>query len=171
MTARLDESVVEALDEAVRAGLGPSRGWVVASAVREWLERHGEDAIVASYRRRYEARDGAHDDLVAALAQFSLAACLAEEPQLIHRGDIWDAEIPGVGIHPVIVTRDSAIPVLSSLLCVLVTSTFHHHVAEVASGTAEGLRHDSAANCDNVFTLTKRTLSRQGGRLDSIKIA
>ena len=78
VTARLDESVVDALDEAVRAGLGPNRGSVVAAAVREWLQRHGEDAIVASYSNRYGPSDQSHDDLIAAIAQFSVAACLGD---------------------------------------------------------------------------------------------
>lgn len=90
---------------------------------------------------------------------------------LINRGDIWDAQIPGVGSHPVvIVTRDTAIPVLSSLVCVLISSTFHHHVAEVALGQSEGLGHECAANCDNVFTLPKSVLSRRRGRLDAVKM-
>ena len=91
---------------------------------------------------------------------------------LIQRGDIWDADIPGVGVHPVVVvTRDTAIPVLSSLVCVLVTSTYHHHVAEVSLGREQGLAHDCAANCDNLFTLPVNVLSRLRGRLAPIKLA
>jgi mRNA interferase MazF len=90
---------------------------------------------------------------------------------LISRGEVWDAEIPGVGRHPVVVvTRDSAIPALSSVTCVLVTSTFHGHVAEVELGAGEGLGRSSAANCDNVFTLPKRILSRRRGMLDAHKL-
>ncbi len=91
---------------------------------------------------------------------------------LIQRGDIWDATIPGVGVHPVvIVTRDTAIPILSSLVCVLVTSTYHHHVAEVSLGPDQGLDHECAANCDNVFTLPVKVLTRRRGRLAPIKLA
>jgi mRNA interferase MazF len=91
---------------------------------------------------------------------------------LIRRGDIWDADIPGVGIHPVVVvTRDTAIPVLSSLVCVLITGSFHGHVAEVAVGPAQGLDHDSAASCDNVFTLPQRVITRRRGHLDTAKLA
>jgi mRNA interferase MazF len=91
---------------------------------------------------------------------------------LIQRGEVWDTDIPGVGIHPVVVvTRDTAIPVLSSLVCVLVTSSFHGHVAEVAIGKQQGLDHDSAANCDSVFTLPRRVLTRRRGRLDTAKLA
>ena len=90
---------------------------------------------------------------------------------LIHRGDVWDADIPGVGLHPVVVvTRDTAIPVLSSLVCVLVTGTFYGHVAEVAVGPQQGLDHESAANCDNLFTLPRRVLTRRRGHLDTAKL-
>ena len=78
VTARLDESVVDALDEAVEAGLAPTRGAVVAAAVREWLAVHSEDGIVESYRRRYATAEPAADELTAALANFSVAACLAD---------------------------------------------------------------------------------------------
>lgn len=78
MTARLDESVVEAVDRAVVAGLAPNRGAVVARAVAEWLDRHGEEAIVESYRRRYGSVDPARDQLMQKLAAFSIAACLSD---------------------------------------------------------------------------------------------
>lgn len=91
---------------------------------------------------------------------------------LIHRGEVWDADVPGVGVHPVvIVTRDTAIPVLSSLVCVLVTSRFRDHVAEVPVGETEGLDHESAINCDNLFTLPREVLTRRRGRLDPVKLA
>ena len=90
---------------------------------------------------------------------------------LIARGDVWDAAIPGVGTHPVVVvTRDSAVPLLSTLVCALVTSTFHGHVAEVEVGHDEGLDHDSALNCDNLFTLPKAVLIRRRGRLSLSKL-
>ena len=91
---------------------------------------------------------------------------------LIARGDVWDAEIPGVGRHPVVVaTRDTAVPLVTALVCVLVTSSVHGHVAEVAVGSEEGLDHECAANCDNIFTLPKAVLSRRRGRLGPAKLA
>jgi hypothetical protein len=79
VTARLDETTVTALDNAVRAGLTPSRGAAVAEAVAEWLARHGEAAVVESYQRRYATADPAHDDLVARIGAFSASACLAAD--------------------------------------------------------------------------------------------
>lgn len=90
---------------------------------------------------------------------------------LIARGEVWEADVPGVGRHPVVIaTRDSALPLLSAVACVLVTSRFRGHVAEIALGPEEGLDHRSAANCDNVFTLPRRVLVRRRGRLGRAKL-
>lgn len=80
--------------------------------------------------------------------------------------------MPGVGTHPVVVVtrdRESAIPVLSGLVCALVTSTFHGHVAEVEVGGEEGLSHSCAINCDNIFTLPEQVLVRRRGQLGPAK--
>jgi len=77
VTARFDPEVVDALDRAVEAGIGATRAAIIAAAVREWLSHHGEDAIADSYRRRYAEADRDHDQLVADIASFSVAACLA----------------------------------------------------------------------------------------------
>ena len=78
MTTRLDPAVVDAIDRCVAAGLGPNRGSIVSAAVRAWLAEHSEEAIIASYRRRY-AHDAAHEDLIGHVAEFSVAACLAAD--------------------------------------------------------------------------------------------
>ena len=78
VSARLEDGVVAALDRAVAAGLAANRAAVIAQAVGEWLVRHSEKEIVASYRRRYSAPEPEHDDLIERLAAFSVAACLAE---------------------------------------------------------------------------------------------
>jgi len=85
---------------------------------------------------------------------------------VIHRGDVFDAELPIAGRHPVvIVTREVAIPVLSALTVALVTSTVRGHRAEVSLGREEGLEHECVANCDQLFTIPKGRLSRRRGRL------
>ncbi len=89
---------------------------------------------------------------------------------LISRGEIWDADIPGVGKHPVVViTRDSALSLVTSVVCVLITSSVHGHVAEVEVGLEEGLSRVSSANCDNIFTLPKTVLTWRRGRLGPSK--
>lgn len=79
ITTRLDEDTVDSLDRAVRAGAAPSRAAVVAEAVREWLARHSEQAIEASYRRAYTEHDPEHDALVARLGSY--AARVATEAE------------------------------------------------------------------------------------------
>lgn len=78
ITTRLDEQTVDALDRAVRAGVGPSRAAVVAEAVQEWLARHSEDAIAASYRRAYAEPDAEHDQLLARLSAYSASVVMNE---------------------------------------------------------------------------------------------
>lgn len=70
-----------------------------------------------------------------------------------------------------VVTRDSAIPLLTSVVCVLITSTIRGHAAEVSLDEADGLKHDSAANCDNLFTLPKSLLKRRRGQIGAQKLA
>ncbi len=90
---------------------------------------------------------------------------------MIFRGEIWDAEIPGVGRHPVVIaTRNTAIPLLTNLVCVLVTSIYRGHVAEVEVGSEEGLSHTSAINCDNIFTLPKTILVKRRGSLGPVAL-
>lgn len=79
VTARLDEATVEALDKAVIAGLARTRGAIVSAAVADWLDRHSEESIVASYQHRYANPDPEVDQLVAKLGAFSAAACLAAD--------------------------------------------------------------------------------------------
>ena len=91
---------------------------------------------------------------------------------MIHRGDVWDADIPVAGVRPaVVITREMALPVLQSVTLVGVTSTFRGHAAEVPVGRAEGLDHESVANADHVFTLPKKRLLRYRGRLGPERLA
>lgn len=85
---------------------------------------------------------------------------------LIDRGDVFDAELPGLGSRPVVViTRQAAIPVLTNVAVVLVTSTVRGHPAELPLGPEHGLDHECVANCDNLLTLPKRRLIARRGSL------
>ena len=87
---------------------------------------------------------------------------------MIHRGEVYDADFPIGGPHPaVVVTREQAIPVLSSVAVVLVTTTVRGHPAEVSLGPSSHLDlADSVANCDDIATLPKARLGRYRGRLN-----
>lgn len=89
---------------------------------------------------------------------------------MIARGEVWDADL-GPMVRPVTVaTRETAIPVLSQLLCVAVTKTLRGHPAEVELSSAHGLEEPSAANCDWVITLPKERLLRRRGALDPVTV-
>lgn len=79
VTTRLDQKTVEALDKAVAAGLASNRSAIVSEAVSDWLAQHGEDAIVNSYRHRYQTPDHDHDELMSKIGAFSASACLAAD--------------------------------------------------------------------------------------------
>ena len=84
----------------------------------------------------------------------------------VRRGGVYDAALPGAGRHPVVVlTRDVAVPVLTSVVVALVTSTVRGIPSEVPLGPECGLTRDSVVNCDNLFTVPKSTLVRHRGDL------
>ena len=64
-----------------------------------------------------------------------------------------------------IVTRDTAIPVLSQIVVALVTGTVRGLPTEVPLGPEHGLARESVVNCDNLFTLPKQALGRRRGTL------
>ncbi len=85
---------------------------------------------------------------------------------MIARGDVWDVDL-GAAVRPVVViTRETAIPVLSRLNCVVVTSTVRGHVAEVELAGSHGVREPSAANCDWLVNVAKDRFLRHRGELD-----
>jgi mRNA interferase MazF len=92
---------------------------------------------------------------------------------VIHRGDVYDADFPLAGPHPaVVITREEAIPVLSAVAVVLVTSTVRGHPAEVPlEGSHLDLREHSIVNCDDLATLPKRLLNRYRGHLSPGQLA
>lgn len=84
----------------------------------------------------------------------------------IARGDVFDADIPGLGRRPVVVvTRQLVIPVLTSITVAQVTSRVRGIRSEVAVGEAEGLDRDCVVNCDNLSTVPKGALLRRRGAL------
>lgn len=85
---------------------------------------------------------------------------------LIDRGDVFDADIPGLGVRPVVViTRQVAIPVLSAVAVAMVTSTVRGIPSEIPLNFEHGLEQSCAANCDNLVTLAKARLHTRRGSL------
>jgi mRNA interferase MazF len=71
----------------------------------------------------------------------------------------------------VILTRDSAIPVLSAVTVAAVTGTIRDLPTEVPVGPEHGLNRASVINCDNLFTIPKSTLGRRRGELGPVELA
>jgi mRNA-degrading endonuclease toxin of MazEF toxin-antitoxin module len=85
---------------------------------------------------------------------------------VIARGEVWDVDLGPLVRPVVVVTRHTAIPVLSRLNCVVVTSTGRGHVAEVELTREHGLRSPSFANCDWIVNVAKDRFVRRRGQLD-----
>jgi mRNA interferase MazF len=71
----------------------------------------------------------------------------------------------------VIVTRDTAIPVLNQVVVALVTGTVRGLPTEVPLGPEHGLARESVVNCDNLFTIPKQALGRRRGTLGPAETA
>lgn len=82
-----------------------------------------------------------------------------------------------IGRRPVLLlSRDPAYEYLTRVIVVEITSTIRNIPVEVGLGPAEGLRHLSVANFDNVHIVAKeRLMSRIGmlkpRRIDEVKRA
>lgn len=83
----------------------------------------------------------------------------------LNRLDIFDVEF-NERRPAVILTRDSAIPLLANVCVAGVTGTIRGLVTEVPLDERHGMSRACVINCDNVFTLPKRALGRRRGRLD-----
>lgn len=85
----------------------------------------------------------------------------------MNRGDVYDVDWPGLGQRPVVViTRDRAIPYLSSITVALVTTRVRGLPTEAQLAGDGGLVEGSVANCDNLLTVSKTALGRRRRALD-----
>jgi mRNA interferase MazF len=79
------------------------------------------------------------------------------------RGEIWYADVPGDKRRPVVVlTRDSVLPRLTTILVAPVTTRIRSIPTEVA---VSGLPGVCVANLDNITPLPKTSLVERAGRL------
>jgi mRNA interferase MazF len=93
---------------------------------------------------------------------------------VVARSEIYWADLgPPAGKRPVcVLTRDAAIGVLTSVICVPITRTIRGISSEVEVGPEQGLPAVSAISCDNLLTLPQAALdSVPVGRLDEVKRA
>jgi mRNA interferase MazF len=90
----------------------------------------------------------------------------------VNRGDIYEAELPVGGRRPAaVVSRDTLIPLLTSVIVAGITSTIRGLPTEVPVGPPHGLDHDCVVNCNDLATLPKARLGRHRGRLGPGELA
>ena len=78
------------------------------------------------------------------------------------RGEVWWANMPQpIGRRPVLLLRrNAAYPVRSSVTVAPITRTVHEIPVEVRLGPEDGLPRDCVANLDNIVTVSKKRLDR-----------
>ena len=78
------------------------------------------------------------------------------------RGEVWWANIPQpIGRRPVLLlSRNAAYPVRSSVTVAPITRTVHEIPVEVRLGPEDGLPKDCVAKLDNIVTVSKKRLDR-----------
>lgn len=77
----------------------------------------------------------------------------------MRRGEVWWADDPDAGSRPhLVLTRDSAVPVLSGLLVVPVTRTVRGIPTEVPIGIEHGMPSEGVLSLDNVTNMPKAYL-------------
>jgi mRNA interferase MazF len=88
------------------------------------------------------------------------------------RGEVWWADIPQpIGRRPVVLlSRNAAYAVRSSVTVAPITRTVHEIPVEVRLGPEDGLPRDCVANLDNIVTVSKKRLDRSLTTLSSGKM-
>lgn len=87
------------------------------------------------------------------------------------RGEIWWGEVEGVGRRPfLVITRDSAIPVLHSVLAAPVTRTVRGIPTELPLGPDDGMPAECAASFDNLRVVSKSHLVEKQCALGPLRL-
>jgi mRNA interferase MazF len=90
----------------------------------------------------------------------------------MRRAEVWWAELPPpVGARPVVIlTRNSILDSIGSVVVAIVTSSQRGLPTEVSIGVREGLHRKSVINVDNILTVSRHRLSRQMGSLSAKRV-
>ena len=90
------------------------------------------------------------------------------------RGEVWDAQIPGAGVHPVVVLTINPLLVrLSSVTVLVVTGTEGPAATHVPIGREAGLTkyNESYVNVTDVHTIAQARLTKRRGALLPAELA
>jgi mRNA interferase MazF len=75
---------------------------------------------------------------------------------MVNRGEVWWVEDPAAGRRPhLVLTRQTAIPVLNAYLAVPATRTIRGIPTEVRLGADDGMPQDCVLSLDNVAVIPK----------------
>lgn len=91
----------------------------------------------------------------------------------VNRGEIWlhPFRAPDKKRPVVVLSRQSAIPRLSTVIVAPITSTIRGLPSEVSVGELEGLKHPSVINLDHLYTVPQAQLGNYLGQLSAEKMA
>lgn len=89
----------------------------------------------------------------------------------MRRAEVWWAELPSpVGNRPVVIlTRNTVLHSIGSMVVTLVTRTVRGIPTEVVLGRRQGLPVQCVANLDNLLTVPRNRLIRRMGACDAPK--
>jgi mRNA interferase MazF len=89
----------------------------------------------------------------------------------VNRGEVWWIEHPEAGRRPAcVLTRQAAIPVLTSVLVAPATRTVRGIPTEVRLTRDDGMPEDCALTLDNVTAVPKALLTERISRLTESKL-
>ncbi len=90
----------------------------------------------------------------------------------MQRGEVWWANLPGpIGRHPVVLlSRDEAYLVRSSVTVAEITTTIRDIPVEVPLDISDGLSKKCVANLDSIITIPKNLLESHIATLSPEKI-
>jgi len=82
--------------------------------------------------------------------------------QRVTRGDIWKYDLakPDTRRPVLVISRQSAIPLLRTVMVAPMTSAIYGIPSEVRVRVEHGLKHESAVNMDHVQTVDRSRLGR-----------
>jgi mRNA interferase MazF len=90
----------------------------------------------------------------------------------VNRGEVWWAEHPTSGRRPILIlSRDSAVPILPRVIAVPATRTIRGIDSEVVLGPGDGMPTDCALSFENIRTVRKSYLTERITRLSVDRMA
>jgi mRNA interferase MazF len=90
----------------------------------------------------------------------------------VNRGEVWWYELPELGARPgCILTRQAAIPMLTSVLVAPATRTIRGIPTELRLGPQDGMPTDCVLSLDNLLTVPKALMVQRIMRLAPARLA